>query len=126
MGIWINEPVFHDPQRIDRAVETLADTGFGIVRLFLRNCNFTHRSPETVSLVERAVIESRIDAGRLVNRLGSSRVLFVPYALAMPRNAFEVCMEFAKSGGRVVFVGTPIAFDEVGQSLLSDFAWQDD
>ena len=55
MGIWINEPMFRDPERIDRAVESLADSGYGIVRLFLRNSSFTHRSPEMVATVERAV-----------------------------------------------------------------------
>ena len=55
MGIWINEPIFQDPASIERAVGTLADSGFGIVRLFLRNSNFTHRSPEMVDVVERAV-----------------------------------------------------------------------
>ena len=66
--------------------------------------------------------ESRIECGRLVNRLGAYRVLVVPYALVMPRKAFEICAEFAKSGGRLVFVGTPVAFDENGKPLSADFA----
>ena len=66
--------------------------------------------------------ESRIEGGRLTNRLGAYRVLIVPYALVMPRKAFESCLEFVKAGGRIIFVGTPVAFDESGESLSADFA----
>ncbi|MBI4720497.1 MAG: hypothetical protein HY770_04630 [Chitinivibrionia bacterium] len=70
----------------------------------------------------RLLAESRIEGGRLVNRLGAYRTLIVPYALAMPRKAFDACVAFARSGGRLVFVGTPVAFDEDGTSLTADFA----
>jgi len=76
-----------------------------------------------VDFVDSSLIsESRVEKGRLINRLGSYRILVVPYALAMPRKAFEICAKFAKSGGRLVFVGTPVAFDENGKSLSADFA----
>ena len=55
MGIWINEPMLCDPASVERAVEKLADSGLGMVRLFLRNSNFNHRSPEFVATVARAV-----------------------------------------------------------------------
>lgn len=70
----------------------------------------------------RLIMESRIDAGSLVNQLGSYNVLVMPYAMAMPRRAFDICANFAKAGGRLVFVGTPVAFDENGKSLSADFA----
>jgi hypothetical protein len=70
----------------------------------------------------RLIEESRIESGCLVNRLGSYRVLIIPYALAMPRKAFDICADFAKAGGSLVFVGTPVSFDEDGKSLCADFA----
>jgi len=83
---------------------------------------FIDRSIATDFVDSGLLVESRIEEGRLVNRLGSYRILVVPYALVIPRKAFEVCMAFAKAGGRVVFVGTPVAFDEFGCALSSDFA----
>ena len=70
----------------------------------------------------RLLAESRVEDGRLVNRLGSYKVLIVPYGLVIPRKAFEACVAFANAGGRLVFVGTPVAFDETGESLAADFA----
>ncbi|MEI6421760.1 MAG: hypothetical protein WCP55_06035 [Lentisphaerota bacterium] len=83
---------------------------------------FIERSIAADFVDSRLLVESRIEDGRLVNRLGSYRVLVVPYALVMPRKAFEICAKFAKSGGRLVFVGTPVAFDEIGKPLSADFA----
>jgi hypothetical protein len=73
-------------------------------------------------LDSRMLAESRVENGRLANRLGSYAALIVPYALAMPRDAFAACAKFAAAGGRVVFVGTPVARDEQGRSLAEDFA----
>lgn len=70
----------------------------------------------------RLLAESRIENGRLVNRLGSYKVLVVPYGLVMPRKAFDISVAFAHAGGRLVFVGTPVACDEDGQSLTAEFA----
>jgi hypothetical protein len=70
----------------------------------------------------RLLAESRIENGRLVNRLGAYAVLVMPYALALPRAAFAKCVEFARAGGRVVFVGTPVCCDENGVSLVAEFA----
>jgi hypothetical protein len=83
---------------------------------------FVERSIAADFVDSRLLAESRIEAGRLVNPLGSYRVLVVPYALAMPRPAFDVCAAFARSGGRLIFVGTPVAFDENGKSLSANFA----
>lgn len=70
----------------------------------------------------RLLAQSRVERGGLVNALGSYKVLVVPYGFVMPRKAFESCVAFAKAGGRLVFVGTPVAFDESGESLAADFA----
>jgi hypothetical protein len=83
---------------------------------------FIRRSIAADFIDSRLIEESRIEDGRLVNRLGSYGILVVPYALAMPRKAFDVCAKFAKAGGRVIFVGTPAAFDEKGKPLSADFA----
>ena len=83
---------------------------------------FIKRSIAADFVDSRLLAESRIEEGRLVNRLGSYRVLVVPFAMVMPLEAFEACVAFANAGGCVVFVGTPVAFDEVGESLSSAFA----
>lgn len=83
---------------------------------------FIHRSIAADFVDSRLLEESRIEAGRLINPLGSYKILIVPYALVMPRRAFEVCMAFAKAGGRLIFVGTPVTYDENGKSLSADFA----
>ena len=89
----------------------------------LNTCQlFIERSIAADFVDSRVLADSRIEGSRLTNRLGAYRVLIVPYALAMPRKAFEVCQAFAKAGGRIVFVGTPVAFDESGESLSADFA----
>lgn len=83
---------------------------------------FIERSLAMDFVDSRLLAESRIEAGRLVNKLGSYSVLVVPYALVMPRKAFDVCVAFAKAGGRLVFIGTPVSFDETGKSLGAEFA----
>ncbi len=48
MGLWLNEPMLLQPEEITASVNEIADAGFGIVRIFLRNTNYTFRSPEVV------------------------------------------------------------------------------
>jgi len=83
---------------------------------------FIHRSIAADYVDSRLLAESRIESGRLVNRLGSYKILIVPYPLVMPHEAFSICKAFAEAGGRVIFVGTPVARDETGQSLSAEFA----
>ncbi|MFA6292444.1 MAG: hypothetical protein WC637_11715, partial [Victivallales bacterium] len=83
---------------------------------------FIERSVAADFVDSRLLEESRIESGRLVNKLGSYKILVIPYALVMPRKAFGICAAFAKSGGKLVFVGTPVASDENGKSLSADFA----
>lgn len=70
----------------------------------------------------RLLADSRIQDGRLVNRLGRYRVLVMPYASVLPRKAFAMCAAFARAGGKVVFVGMPVSADEDGISLAKEFA----
>ena len=54
MGLWLNEPFLLRPETIRNAVEEMAAQEFGTVRLFLRNSNFTYRSPEFIRAVALA------------------------------------------------------------------------
>lgn len=55
MGLWLNETLIGHPARLDVAVQDLASSGYGILRVMLRNTNFTHRSPEVVAAVAQVV-----------------------------------------------------------------------
>ncbi len=96
----------------------------GAQKTFFLNTSqlFLQRSLAADFVDSRLLAESRVENRCLVNRLGSYKVLIVPYGLVMPRKAFEACVAFAKAGGRLVFVGTPVAFDETGESLAAEFA----
>lgn len=83
---------------------------------------FINRNIAADFIDSRLLADSKVEDGRLVNGLGRYRVLILPYALALPRRAFDACVAFAKAGGRVVFVGTPVAADEQGRSLSEEFA----
>lgn len=83
---------------------------------------FIQRSIAADFIDSRLLAESQVMEGRLVNRLGRYRVLIMPYALVLPRDAWDVCAAFAAAGGRVVFVGTPVSSDSEGGSLANDFA----
>jgi hypothetical protein len=65
---------------------------------------------------------STIADGRLVNALGSYRVLVLPYASVLPRAAWDRAVELAQAGGTVIFTGTPPDQDTDGKSLVADFA----
>ena len=54
MGYWLSEPSIRRPERFEAAMNELADAGYAIVRVVLRNTNFTHRSPEVVAAIARA------------------------------------------------------------------------
>jgi len=83
---------------------------------------FIERSIAADFVDSRLLESSRIVGKEIVNELGSYKILIVPYAVVLPRKAFETCASFAKAGGRLVFVGTPVAADENGKSLTKDFA----
>lgn len=68
------------------------------------------------------IASSRIEDGKLCNALGSYSVLILPYATVLPREAWDKCCEFARVGGRIVFVGTPPELDVEGFSLRAAFA----
>lgn len=48
MGLWLNEPFLLAPELIAPAVDELADAGYEIVRIFLRESNYTWSSPRVV------------------------------------------------------------------------------
>ncbi len=70
------------------------------------------------SLLARSVVRK----GRLDTPLESYRVLVLPYASVLPRQAWNRCVEFARAGGTLLFVGTPPAMDDEGASLEEEFA----
>jgi len=55
MGYWLNEPSIREPERLVAGINELADAGYGIVRIMLRNTNYTHRSPEVVAAIAAGV-----------------------------------------------------------------------
>jgi hypothetical protein len=69
-------------------------------------------------LLEGATIEGR----DLVTALERYRILIMPYAVALPRKAWEVCVAFARAGGKVIFVGPPPELDTEGKPLREEFA----
>ena len=54
MGYWLSEPSIREPARFVAAIHQLADAGYALVRVVLRNTNYTHRSPEVVAAVALA------------------------------------------------------------------------
>jgi hypothetical protein len=55
MGFWLNDPAIHEPQRIAAAMADLAASGYGIVRIMVRQTCFHHRAPAVVAAVATAV-----------------------------------------------------------------------
>ena len=55
MGLWLNESYVLAPERLEAAAKDLAERGFGIIRVMLRNTSFNHRSPLVVAAVARLV-----------------------------------------------------------------------
>lgn len=55
MGIWMSETLLSRPEKIEIATRQLAQAGYGVVRLFLRGTNFSHRSARVVDAVRRSV-----------------------------------------------------------------------
>ncbi len=66
MGFWLNEPAILDPGRVVTAMRELAEAGYGIVRVVLRQTNFCHRSPEVVAAMAVAVRSAHEHGMRLV------------------------------------------------------------
>lgn len=55
MGYWLNEPAIQDHGRIAAGMADLASSGYGIVRIMVRQTCFHHRSPEVIAAVAAAV-----------------------------------------------------------------------
>lgn len=70
----------------------------------------------------RLLEESSVSADRLSNRLGDYRVLILPYACVLTPGAWRQCVAFARAGGKLVFVGTPVQLTTEGKSIHSEFS----
>ncbi|MDR1305396.1 MAG: hypothetical protein LBK76_09270 [Verrucomicrobiales bacterium] len=66
MGLWLNETLLFSPDKLEAAIEDLHGAGYGIVRVMLRNTNFTHRSPVTVSAVRRLAAAAHAHGMKIV------------------------------------------------------------
>ena len=55
MGLWLNECLIANLEKLDTAVEDLARSGYGVIRVMLRHTNYNHRSPQVVAAVGRIV-----------------------------------------------------------------------
>lgn len=51
IGYWLNEPVLQKPELAIEAVKNIAEEGYDLIRVFLRNSNFTHTSPKVIDLI---------------------------------------------------------------------------
>lgn len=69
-------------------------------------------------LLARSVVRK----GLLETPLESYRMLVLPYASVLPRQAWNRCAEFARAGGKIIFSGPPPAMDSEGSSLELEFA----
>lgn len=65
-GYWLNEPAIRDHGRIIAAMADLAASGYGIVRVIVRQTNFAHRSPEVIAAVAVATEAAHRHGMRLV------------------------------------------------------------
>lgn len=66
--------------------------------------------------------EGTVEADRFVTALGRYSILVLPYASLLPRAAWQKCAEFARAGGKLLFVGPPPEMDTEGVLLRDEFA----
>ena len=55
MGLTLSDDLIRYPERLDAMVQDLKESGFEIIRPFLRNVNFSHRAPESVRAIAHLV-----------------------------------------------------------------------
>jgi hypothetical protein len=139
MGIWLSEPVVLHPEKLEAAVRDLAERGFGIVRLMLRNTSFTHRSPQVVSAVGQMVkvahelnVKVVLDCEPHATPVGHDMACEFPDALGyrLVRASAKVVDGHYRvhvpspgtMGERADFLGVEAAFFQVGKEMrrLSD------
>lgn len=70
----------------------------------------------------RLLEESIVSGATLGNRLGTYRLLILPYACVLNSGTWKQCVAFARAGGKVVFVGTPVEFTTEGKTINREFA----
>ena len=93
-------------------------------KAFLINTSeqFVHRNLAFDFVDSDLLAQANVSNGTLETALGSYRVLIMPYATAMPDAVWRNCVNFAETGGLVVFVGPPPAQTIEGDSLSEEFA----
>ncbi len=73
--------------------------------------------------IDTGLIEKGGVSGKeLVTALGSYRILVLDFASVLPRGAWARCLEFARAGGKILFVGSPPEMDTDGKSMGEEFA----
>jgi hypothetical protein len=83
---------------------------------------FSNRNVTFDFIDSRLLAASEVNGDLLTNRLGAYKVLVMPYASVLPAAAWEVCKQFAASGGRLVFVGPPPSMTTEGADIADEFA----
>jgi hypothetical protein len=83
---------------------------------------FVERNVPMDFIDSRLIEKASIKDGKMVTDLGAYRIVVLPYAAVLPRKAWDKCVEFAKQGGKLIIVATPVGFDTDGKSLEKDFA----
>ncbi len=93
-------------------------------KTFLINTSrlFTERSESFDFIDTRLLSSSTTTGGKLINALGSYRVLVMAYAAVLPEAAWRAAAAFARGGGQVVFVGPPPTSTTTGADLRAEFA----
>ena len=66
IGIWLNESIVTQPEKLGAMTADIARSGYGFVRAMLRNTNFNHRSPQVVEAVRQLVSSAHASGLRVV------------------------------------------------------------
>ncbi|MDR3707396.1 MAG: hypothetical protein P4L33_03780 [Capsulimonadaceae bacterium] len=134
MGYWLNEPSIQDPRRIVSGVNELAEAGYKIIRVMLRNTNYTHLSPEVVAAVSagahaavsagvRLVLDCEPHTHPVVGEMarmypGSTSARLVPVQGRVVRGQFSVSVPAPRVEAKMpVWAGIECAFVRRGDSV---------
>ncbi|MEI8341759.1 MAG: hypothetical protein WCH43_09525 [Verrucomicrobiota bacterium] len=100
-----------------------ADYAFAQKDFFLYSCTELFLRNIAYDFVDsRLIAEGTVKDGRLHTKLGSFRLLVLPFANVLPEAAWEKVKELSKQGGEVLFVGTPLCGSREGRNLEAEFA----
>ena len=144
IGVWLNESIVLHPEKIDSMAEDLARSGYGIVRVMLRNTNFNHRSPQVVESVRRLVASAHAggmrvvldcephaepaahDMGSLFPKAIGARVLRAEAPVVDGRFVLHIPAPNGLRGSRADFHGVEAAYLKEGAAIhkLEDFSFE--